>query len=120
MRFTFNSKEIGFAICSKCNMIMVSSAKGGTSKLLDHCKKKHDYQQPITHFSTHKRNLDDKTKEDIKEAQVNFAIDTLTGLNIQESPGFYQFCDFMMQLGSKYGTIESKNFLFGYVLLDQK
>ena len=47
----------------------------GTSKLNDHLKKHHpNNQKPISHFSTHTRNIDSETKEVILSQQINLSV----------------------------------------------
>ena len=109
----FEKTETGFAICTDCNLILRSSGFGGTSKLLKHCRSKHDKLQiKISHLSNHKKCFSKEIKENIKRAQMEFCVDTLTSFSLQESEGFYKFCDFLINFGIRHGAAQSKDILF--------
>ena len=109
----YNGMEIGFAKCKECNAILVASGPKGTSKLKKHCTEKHKPQQSIIQHSTHRRNFNESIKDSIKQAQLNFSVDTLTSFNLHESDGMLEFCNFLIEFGAKHGAVKAEDVLYG-------
>ena len=109
---TKNGKKIDFVVCRTCSLVMkYNSAKTGTKKLLDHHRdcfpqqKLTEYTLPRT-CTIHKEDL-----EKIKSFQALFSIGNLASFKLHESKATHDFVQACINIGAKYGRIDSRSVL---------
>ena len=78
----------------------------------EHHDSKHAGQAKLEQYAQPKQ-VNTALKEKLKQAQVDFSIGTLTSFQLQETEAFFNLCNFMIKIGNKYGSVDSRDILFG-------
>jgi hypothetical protein len=100
---------IGFVICKICDHIFKYNYKTGTSALKRHKCPSYENQPKITSYWTSK-NLPTTAKDMVTKKIVNLVCKDLRPFEIIVGQGFREFSQEMIDIGSKFGSLQVDNF----------
>jgi hypothetical protein len=101
-------ESIGFVICKICDQVFKYNYKTGTSSLKRHKCPSDEKQPKITSYWTSK-NFPTTAKDMVTKKIINLVCKDLRPFEIIVGQGFREFSQEMIDIGSKYGSLQVDN-----------